>query len=68
MVSENGLLFKLDFGVFLIGLLVGLLAGLAGGFRAATISERQEAIKAGVGRYLIEGETGSTRFVYGKQE
>lgn len=44
-----------------------LLGGLSCGRQVATRHERRQAVEAGVGRYVVDPESGTTKFEYGKE-
>jgi hypothetical protein len=64
--------YKAIFGLMLGG---GLVVALAVGFIVFAITssgtslddERNKAIEAGVGRWVIDSKTGDRKFVYGKE-
>ncbi len=48
----------------MLGLAVGLMAGINGG----SATERERAVKAGVGGWRIDPATGEKVFAYGKEK
>lgn len=50
---------------FIFGLILGLMLGIYGAQDARQF-EQQRAIEAGVGKWVIDAQTGERRFEYGR--